>query len=316
MSRARTISSRQIDAFHAVMEAGSVTGAAELMYITQPAVSRLIRDLELSVGFSLFERRKGRIMPTVEANALYEEVERSFKGLDNIALAAEEIRGFRKGYLQIAALPAIALKFLPRVITAFSQQNPGINVSIQIRSSTKVAEWVGSQQIDVGFAALQSSHAGVEQLPLLSCPLVAVLPPGHRLASEAMLRPEILRNEALISLGSEYGIRQRTIEAFALAGVPLIARIEAQLSLAVCEFVIAGAGVGLVDPVTAHEMADRGLVIRNFEPTIPYFISLLLPINRTQPVFFGSFIRLVVEALIENPFIKIDDNALTRFARN
>ena len=309
------ISAKQIAAFRAVMEGGSITGAAELMYITQPAVSRLIRDLEYRIGFSLFERRKGRILPTVEAKALFEEVQRSFRGIENITAAAEEIRNFRTGYLQIAALPAIALRFLPRVVTAFTQDNPGINVSIQIRSSTKVMEWVGSQQIDVGFAALQSSHAGVEQRPLYSCPLVAVLPEKHRLAGEMTLTPDLLQDEQLIMLGSEHGIRQRIVEAFALRDVPLVSRIEAQLSLAVCEFVIAGAGIGLTDGLTAHEMTDRGIVIRPFEPAIPYFVSLMLPINRTRPVFFEAFMSMIVTELSKNSHLQLAGDLLQRQRR-
>jgi len=310
-----TISAKQIAAFRAVMEAGSITGAAELMYITQPAVSRLIRDLEHRVGFSLFERRKGRILPTVEAKALFEEVQRSFRGIENIAAAAEEIRNFRTGDLQIAALPAIALRFLPRVVTAFTRDHPGINVSIQIRSSTKVTEWVSSQQIDVGFAALQSSHAGVEQRPLYSCPLVAILPERHRLADETVLTPDLLQDEPLIMLGSEHGIRQRIVEAFALRNVPLVSRIEAQLSLAVSEFVIAGAGIGLIDGLTAHEMTDRGITICPFEPTIPYFVSLMLPINRTRPVFFDAFMDMIIAELSKNPHLQLADDLLQRQGR-
>jgi len=312
---ARDISLRQVEAFHAVMEAGSITGAADLMCITQPAVSRLIKDLEQRIGFSLFERRKGRVMPTVEALALFEEVQRAFTGLEKIASAAEEIRSFRAGYLQIASLPALAMRFLPRIITAFSEKHPGINVSVQIRSSTKVGEWVGSQQIDAGFAALQSSPAGVEQMTLYNAPLVVVLPSAHRLAREKVLTPEKLRGEPLVSLGSEYGIRQRTIEAYTLAGVPLTSRIETQLSLAVCEFVIAGAGVGLVEPVSANEMTDRGIVLRPFEPKVPYFVSLLLPVSRTQPVFFTAFISMVIGELEKNPHVEVTEEAYRRFGR-
>ncbi|MCB1473674.1 MAG: LysR family transcriptional regulator [Rhodobiaceae bacterium] len=315
MPKANDISLRQVEAFHAVMEAGSITGAAEMMHVTQPAVSRLIRDLQINVGFPLFERRKGRIMPTTEARALFEEVQRSYLGLEKISSAAAEIRNFRSGYLQIAALPAMSMRFLPRVITAFSEANPGINISMQIRSSTRVSEWVGSQQVDAGFAALQSTYPGVEQIPLYSGSLVAVLPTGHRLAREKTLTAARLAGENLVSLGSEYGIRQRTIEAFALAGVPLVSRIEVQLAHAVCEFVAAGAGVGLVEPVTAHQMTDRGLVIRPFDPAIPYFVSLLLPLNRTQPLFFDSFMAMVVGELAANPYIELSRAVRQRYGK-
>ena len=116
----RPINHRQLEAFRAVMEAGTVTVAAERLYITQPAVSRLIQDLESALALTLFERRRGRLAPTVEAQALYEEVERSFSGLDKIAQAAADIRSLSRGTLRIAAMPALALGFLPRTIKKFS----------------------------------------------------------------------------------------------------------------------------------------------------------------------------------------------------
>ena len=142
----RRINHRQLEAFRTVMEAGSVTAAAERLLVTQPAVSRLIQDLESAIGVSLFERLRGRLSPTVEAQVLYEEVQRSFIGLDKILRTAEDIRTFGAGTLRIAAMPAMALGFLPEVIGRFSDQHRNVNVSLQIRSSTKVMEWIASQQ--------------------------------------------------------------------------------------------------------------------------------------------------------------------------
>ena len=87
------INSRQVEAFRATMLTGSVTEAAALMTVTQPAVSRLLRDLQALLKMELFERRGTGLVPTAAAMALYTEVERSFVGLERITAAAEEIRG-------------------------------------------------------------------------------------------------------------------------------------------------------------------------------------------------------------------------------
>ena len=285
------------------MDTGSFTAAAERMLVTQPAVSRLIRDLERAVGFALFERRHGRVIPTIEAHSLHEIVQRSFVGLDAIATGAREIRDFRIGSLRIAAMPAIALQFLPRVLTAFSQANAGLTVSLQIRNSAKVAEWVGAQQADLGISADHAPVLGTDRATLCSGPLVAVVPRGHRLAGASSVDPADLAGEPLIALSAELPVRQRIEDAFAAAGVPLTIRIEVQLATAICEFVRAGAGLGLVDPISAHEHGHRGLATIPFRPEIPFVYARLLPVGRPRPIFLDAFLDLLDAELCKNPHL-------------
>ena len=114
------INSRQVEAFRAMMLTGSVTEAAKLMNVTQPAVSRLLRDFQALLKMELFEKRGTGLVPVAAATALYMEVERSFVGLERITATAEEIRSRRTGTLRIAALPALANGFLPRLLRAIS----------------------------------------------------------------------------------------------------------------------------------------------------------------------------------------------------
>src|SRR5438045_3953839 len=117
------LSLRQIEAFRAVVIHGSVSKAAERLYVSQPAVSRLIADLEQSIGFQLFNRGKG-FQVSEEARLLFQEVEKSFVGLDKIAQRAEDIRTFRTGHLRMAASPALGLGLVPGVTRAFRATYP------------------------------------------------------------------------------------------------------------------------------------------------------------------------------------------------
>jgi len=99
---------RHIEAFRAVMLAGSVVGAARLLNVTQPGVSRTIGLLELRLGYALFERRGRRLVPTAEAEALYREIEHVYSGIERIAHVAQDIRLQRAGALRVATLPALA----------------------------------------------------------------------------------------------------------------------------------------------------------------------------------------------------------------
>ena len=115
----RGLNPRQVEAFRAVVLTGGVGMAAKLINVTQPAVSRMIRDLQQQLGLTLFERRGTGLVPTSEALSLYAEVERAFVGLDRISQMATELRTRRAGFLRIAALPALANGFLPRFAGQF-----------------------------------------------------------------------------------------------------------------------------------------------------------------------------------------------------
>ena len=295
------INHRQLEAFQAVMESGTVTAAAERLYITQPAVTRLIQDLEHTVGFALFERRKGRLSATVEAQVLYEEVERSFTGLDKILQTAADIRTFNSGTLRIAALPALALGFLPRVIRRFSERHPNVSISLQIRSSTKVMEWIASQQFDIGFAAVQQSHPAVVQELLLEAPFVAIMPTDHPLAQKKRLEPKDFEGEDFISLGPELNTRGRIDEIFAAANVRRRTVIDTQLAAAVCKLVAEGGGLSLVEPVTAAEFMGQGIVARPFRDDLTFRYSLLRPLYRPLSMVTRTLVDLVRRELAALP---------------
>lgn len=295
---------RQLEAFRAVMTAGLVTRAAELLRISQPAVTRLIGDLEHAVGFPLFERRKGRLVPTVEGRVFYKSVERSFVGIHEIAQIADDIRRFNRGSLDIAGMPAMALEFLPRLIKRFLDARPGIHVSLQVRSSQKVLEWMASQHLDVGFAATHAAHPGVDVETLVSTRLVCVLPKGHRLARRSVIRARDLGNESFVSLGPELGVRFLIDTVFDEAEVARKLNIDTQLSASACALVLAGAGVSLVDPITAAEYLDRGIIATPFEPEIPFTYSVIYPSFRPRARVATAFVELVVKALRDNPLVE------------
>lgn len=285
---------RQLEAFRAVIETGKVTAAADALYTTQPSVSRMIADLENVAGFALFERRGRQLVPTSEALALYEEVERSFVGLAEISRVIRDIRDFRRGSLLIAGMPALALKFLPDVIAAFVKEEPGIIVSLRARSSQAVLRHLSSQQFDLGFAALDTDHPAVKRSPIFIAPLRAVLPIGHPLARKDRLEPADFHEQPFIALGAEIATRSET-DIF-LAGGNARPRIvaEAQLSASICELVASGAGVSIVEPVTAAGFAAAGRVVtRPLHPEQPFRYDLLLPALREPSRVALRFLDLV-----------------------
>ncbi|GLU31616.1 LysR substrate-binding domain-containing protein [Trinickia caryophylli] len=284
---------RQLEAFRAVMLCQTVTRASEMLHISQPATTRLIADLEQSLGFALFERVKGRLHPTVEAQALYEEVQRSLVGLDRIARAADEIRALQRGTLQVAAAPAIALAFLPHAIADYLGTHVEANVSLLVHSSRTVVDMVVGQRCDVGIAILAMNHPSAHGERLISTRMVCAMPVGHRLCARDTIRPQDLAGERFVAHPRTLDSRLQIDALFAAHGVPVKLQLETQVSQSICAFVEAGAGVSLIDAITAWSYRGRGVVFKPFEPLLVTDFSVLTPSQRPPALLTRSFVEHV-----------------------
>ncbi|MEH6650869.1 MAG: LysR family transcriptional regulator [Motiliproteus sp.] len=291
------LSFRQVEAFRAVMIAGTTTGAAEILYISQPAVSRLLSDFEESVKVKLFERHKKRLLPTPEALILFEEVEKSFVGIEKLARTAEELRDFHRGTLRIVCMPALAQDFMPLVVHDFMESHKGVAVTLQVRSSQQVADWISTQHFDIGISAIKVSDPAIEVQNLANSQLLCILPPNHRLKDKAVIVPEDLEGEMFVSLGTEQSVRYKVDEAFEQAGVKRQLLLDTQVSHVACAYVLAGSGVSLVDPATAINYAQRGLVVKPFKPKIEFNYNIIYPATRSKSRLAIDFSELLSERL-------------------
>lgn len=252
---------RQVEAFRLVMLTGKMTAAAELMAITQPAVSRLIRDFEIDLKLKLFERRGNQLIPTPEATTLLREVERAYVGLKRIRAFAEEIGRQNAGMLRIAVMPALANGIMPRYLARFLKDRPNIHVSLSGIPSTMAIEAVASGQADLGFADGPLDRPGflTESRPVAA---VVAMQEGHRLAASPRIRPTDLEGEHMITLepGTLFAMRVEV----ALAGIHRASTIETKLSHTALTLVSEGVGITIIDPSSASDYQNRGVVVRPF----------------------------------------------------
>ena len=293
------INSRQVEAFRAVMLTGSVTEAARLIAVTQPAVSRLLRDFQALLKMELFERRGTGLVLTAAAIALYTEVERSFVGLERITAAAEEIRGRRTGTLRIAALPALANGYLPRLAGHFLKERPNLNLAFFGVISPIVVDWVLNDQCDIGFAEVPIAHPGLPSLRLPAPARVAVLPAGHRLSAKEVLEPRDFEGETFISLTAGSTGRHLIDQAFNRDDVHRVLRVETALSEIMCGLVSSGLGVAICDPFTALEFATRSVVVRRFLPRIDFEFAAVFPAQRSPSPVALDLVETMQQALDE-----------------
>ncbi|KAA9001309.1 LysR family transcriptional regulator [Affinibrenneria salicis] len=265
MFQSNRLNLRQVEAFRAVMLTGQITAAAELLYVTQPAVSRLIADFERSTRLHLFERKGNRLMPTSAAFALMHEVQNAFIGLERIGKAAEDIGRNFSGTLRIVAMPALANGILGRFLARFVREREGLHVSLDAFPSPSVIERVASGNVELGYVDFQFERRGM-LCQHRSMPAVVALPSSHPLCGKQTLTREDLVGEKLIDIepGSIFS-KRLSVE---LEGIDQASMIETYYSHTACSMVMEGAGLAVTDPCSAHEFVGRGLSIRPFQPEL------------------------------------------------
>ena len=280
---------RHIEIFHAVMTAGNLTEAARLLHTSQPTVSRELARFEKVIGLTLFERTRGRLHPTVQGLRLFEEVQRSWYGLDRIVSAADSLREFRQGELSIVCLPVFSQSFLPALLEPFLARYPDVNLTIVPQESPLLEEWLSAQRHDLGLTETLATPAGTARHELLSLDEVCVLPAGHRLAEKAVLTPADFQGENYISLSRTDSYRQLLDQLFAEHQVKRRMVVETHSAASICAMVRAGVGISVVNPLTALDYADSGIAIRRFTVSVPFTVSLIKPLHRPASALVDTF---------------------------
>nr|WP_298373853.1 LysR substrate-binding domain-containing protein [uncultured Halomonas sp.] len=275
---------QQLRAFKAVYELGNVTTAGEKLHLTQPAVSKLIAALEHSIHFKLFERIKGRLVPTEQGKAFYLEVAKAFTVLDTVAESARDIRNNHWGSLHIATFPLLAQNYLPRLMGKIFKHTPELNGTLKAYRSEEVLRHTEIQSCDVGFAAIdEPNRPGIHSIEV-HCSCVGILPPESPLTKKSYLAPSDLGSLPFIR--SEMDVTQRHIDrVFSDARVTRQDILEVSFASSTAALVAEGVGAAIIDPFTAHQAKKTNpeISIKPFTPDIPFHFHILFPALRPVP---------------------------------
>lgn len=274
---------RQIEVFHAVMSTGSVTAAAEVLNISQPAVSKTLRAAAEEAGVPLFVLVKGRLVPTPEARRLHREVRAVFAEVEAIRRLAADYRAGRGDRLRVAATPALGLEVLPRAVALLSRRLRHVPaVSIATAHSGALIDDVLAGHSDVGFAFDLPDHPGLHREVLAEAHLVCALPADTRPPPPDPIPLASLSRHGLIGLERYDPLGLRLYRASAQAGVDMTCRIEVQTYHVALSLVAQGMGVAVLDPYTARLGAlsaarDGGagtspVVVRRLTPALPFAV--------------------------------------------
>lgn len=262
------ISFKSLRAFHEIVTSGSVTEAARRMGMSQPAVSRMLAQLEQQIGFELFYRDHGRLVPTQDAVLLFDEVDQSMGSVERVYTLIRDIGDYRVGQLKVVAPPSFSEGVLPDIVSAFLERFPRVRLSIDSRSIETSKAMIATRAADCGFVKLPLGRTDLNFERIVTSATVCVLAADHPLRDKRVLTPQLLRGHPLILLGLGRTSRAQIETEFARAGVRPEVRLETHTVGSACALAERGLGVALVNEMLAKPYLRAGGVVLPFEPTL------------------------------------------------
>ena len=270
---------RQLEVFCTLMRCGTVTGAAAMLNISQPALSQILLHAEDQLGFKLFNRVRGRLVPTQEAEELYSQAEHIFGELDALRRRTVDMRHGRTGLVRLAASAPPSMSIVPRALTSFREAHPDIVVRSLIASQSSIVEMLRNGEVSLGIAMNTLPTPGIHAETVGRATLLCLLPAGHRLAGLDPIRFTDLREETLISYRADTFPGRLLGAAAEAENLSYAPAIEIDLSITALPYARDGLGIAIVDSLLPWEQFG-GVVTRPFEPRIDVPIAILTSSDR------------------------------------
>ncbi|WP_250981561.1 LysR family transcriptional regulator [Rahnella sp. CG8] len=294
------MSSKQLDVFVKVVQLGSVTAAAQALGMSQPSVSKSLALVEQQIGFTLFERANGKMVPTPEAEQVFEEAMRMQEGMARFERFLDHVRRYRFGQLRICATPALAINILPLAAAMFRQEFPDYGLVLDMCLNNDIENAVGQGQYDLGFIIQpEESSTPVGNL-VCRGEIVCVMPQTHPLAAQAAVTWDDIDPRELIYITTDP--RLIAMMSAAIPGFrerPVSALETNRYTMAV-NLVRQGAGLTLVDEFTLSGTNIDGLSIKPFIPKLPIAITAITAGRSVAAQPTERFIK-AMRTLIDTP---------------
>ncbi|WP_439532504.1 LysR substrate-binding domain-containing protein [Polymorphobacter sp.] len=259
---------RTLRGFHAIVETGSVTGAARQLGLSQPSVSRMLADLEAEIGFQLFHRDRGRLILTADGMLLHGEVGRSLGSIERVFSLVRDIAEFRVGELRLVGPPSLCESVVPDIAARFLKRLPGVRLSIDSRSVETARLMIANRMVDGGFVKLPLDRTDLVAEPLVQSEAVCVMASSHPLAQEPVLSPALVGRAPLILLGQGRTSRTQIEASFSDAGIKPNVRVETHTIGSACALAARGIGLTIVNGLLARSYLREGLIARPFAPKL------------------------------------------------
>ena len=282
---------KRLEVFDAIVRSGTVFATARELGMTQSAVSRVLAKFEADMGFELFFRQQGKLVPAPRASAVLSRVRKVIEACSSLREMQMEHGNASSRILNLVAVPSLAYALIPSVLGAYIGQHPDVRIRFDVRTAHATIEAVIAGHADIAIITLPASHPALTVTPLFRVKSCCVMPDDHPLASRERVSAHDLVGEPLILLPLRQPTRQLVDDSFARAGVTPNVRIETANVVSACRCAEEHLGIAIVNSLMAAYYDRPGLTLRPFEPQIHHTLALLEPSGRTRSAEVTDFIR-------------------------
>lgn len=283
---------RQMEVFRAVMLTGSINAAAKMLYVSQPAVSKLVSHMETTLGLRLFERVSNRLIPSLEAQALFREVEQVYQGALRVDEFARALALGPLSLLRVTCSPSMALSVIAPALVDVKRRLPALNVDWRTALMAEMPMDVLSKTVEVAVAAMPINHEHLEMVPFMRGRMVCALPADHRLVAQERVSLADLVDESTILFKRDIPFGTLIARACQQADVELKSTVDVTRADQAIALVRGGLGVAIVD-----DFATEGLditirpLVETIEMTAGFVYSKFAPPSRNATIFMQAVYR-------------------------
>jgi DNA-binding transcriptional LysR family regulator len=291
---------RQLEIIWAVMKSGSTIAAAELLGVSQPAVSKMLRHAEDQLGFQLFQRAKGRLWPTEEARVLAQDIEPIFLLVRSARQRAQDLKDGTTGDLRIVATPSMGHSLVPEALNRFLATRPRLRAQVDIRRTENLVQMIEYNLADVGISLSIPPFPQLITRPIHMGRMLCVMPPGHPLTHKEVIRPSDLAGHRFVALERQTPLGNLVEDAFRASNVKYDWTISTRYCNTACLLAKAISGVAVVDEYVQWTDQSHRLVTRPFLPSVSVTVCVVYSRHRPLVNVAQHFIKEIEAVFLDN----------------
>ncbi|MCR9966757.1 LysR family transcriptional regulator [Vibrio antiquarius] len=290
---------RQLEVFYAIMQAGTVSGAARLLHVSQPNVTRVLAHTEQQLSFALFERVKGRLVPTQEAKALLPEAEKVYQQLGQFRSLTNKVKQGTQ-HLRVGAPPVLAAHLLAPTVALLSKEH-GISFELLTANRDELCSGLLKHELDVAIAFGEETPPAIMGHMLLKENLALIAPKSAAIPEEktVILEELISHDLPIIGLDSRDPLGLLLHQTLSARDEHYQHAITVRSYSAAAELVKHQAGFAIVDPWTAKQYCqDDAVSVHALEPNMSFSVSILFAEHTPQSIATKQFITALKQQMV------------------
>lgn len=266
---------RQMEIFRAIMVTRSVTGAARMLFVSQPVVSRALSHLESSLKITLFERKSGALVPTEEARIIFREIEDVYASALRVDELVANLRDKKKSRISFCSSPALGMNLVPHAVRSYLEENQDVQFEYKTALLKDMTMALLGRGCEFAISIWPINHPNLLCEPLFVAEMVLVVPKAHPLASAEKVQLQDLHGQRMIILCHELPLGAYIRDLLAGAGIEVNPVVEINSTELACSFVHQGVGIALVNRFSVGEGVWGGLSVKEVDFGLPSSVCLI-----------------------------------------